>query len=608
MSTLKNVFFAAAAVVVMTGAAYAQGSVTGVVRDTSGGVLPGVTVEAASPALIEKVRTAVTDDSGQYRIVDLRPGSYSVTFTLPGFRTIRREGIELTGNFVASVNAELAVGGLEETITVTGESPLVDVTSVQQQNVIDKEIIDAVPSGRTHFSLATLTPALNTNNPADTGGSNSINLTFLTSHGSRVTDQRITVDGLSTNSAEGGGRYSAYTPNISSSQEMVISYAGGTAEMETGGVMVNVIPREGGNTFSGTVFAGGTWSALQGDNFTDDLRARGLSTGNAIAKLWDYNPGGGGPIVRDKLWFYSAWRYNGEETYSGGFTNANAGVANRWDYGPSEDKARFWREQHSLNLRLTWQINPKHKVSGFYDDQWRCACPSQLSAVDAPESATYWHYPWANLQALNWSSPQTNRLLFEAGVQRHPEQWHSANTGALPFMSDLAGDITPGPPGQISQLPQHIQVLEQSTGGLYHGRAALTTNDMVTWRSRAAVSYVTGTHAIKVGMMQHYASRDWEFWAPGGADPAGDNLDFRFNNGVPNKSRAVPAPGAQSGRDRPRAGPLRPGSDHDRTLVDNGGRQVRPSEYALSRDAPRRHAIRADAGHSGRGERAAQVA
>ena len=113
MNTLKSVFFAAAAVLAVTGVAYAQGSITGVVRDTSGGVLPGVTVEAASPALIEKVRTAVTDDSGQYRIVDLRPGSYSVTFTLPGFRTIRREGIELTGNFVASVNAELAVGGLE---------------------------------------------------------------------------------------------------------------------------------------------------------------------------------------------------------------------------------------------------------------------------------------------------------------------------------------------------------------------------------------------------------------------------------------------------------------------------------------------------------------
>jgi hypothetical protein len=535
MKAFKRVFLAPALALVLPAAAYAQGTITGVVRDASGAVLPGVTIEAASPALIEKVRTAVSDGSGQYRIVDLRPGAYVVTFSLPGFRTVRREGIELTGNFVASVNGELAVGGLEETVTVTGESPLVDVQSAQQQNVLDREVIEAVPSGRTHFSLATLTPALNTNNPADTGGSNSINLTFLTSHGSRVTDQRITVDGLSTNSAEGGGQYSAYMPNISSSQEMAINYAGGTAEMETGGVMVNVIPREGGNRFSGTLFAGGTWEGLQGSNFTDDLRRRGLSTSNAIKKLWDYNPGGGGPILRDRVWFYSAWRYNGEETYTGGVFNGNAGRVDQWTYAPTGDRARFWREQHSLNLRVTWQIDQKNKVSVFHDDQWRCACPSQLSAVDAPESATYWHYPWADLTSLTWSSPQTNRLLFEAGVQRHPEQWHSANTGALPFMSALAGGVTPGPPGQVSQLPQFIQVTEQSTGANYRGRASLTTNDMVTWRSRAAMSYVTGTHALKVGVMQHYASRDWLFWAPGGADPAGDNLQYRFNNGVPNQ-------------------------------------------------------------------------
>jgi hypothetical protein len=527
--------FIVAALLLFPAIAFAQAGIAGVVRDSSGAVLPGVTVEAASPALIEKVRTAVTDGSGQYRIIDLRPGTYTVTFTLTGFRNVRREGIQLTGNFTANVSVELALGALEETVTVTGESPLVDIQSAQQQNVLDRQVIDAIPSGRTHFSLATLTPALNTNNPADTGGSNSINLTFLTSHGSRVTDQRITVDGLSTNSAEGGGQYSAYTPNISASQEMAINYAGGTAEMETGGVQVNVIPREGGNRFSGTVFAGGTWSALQGNNFTEDLRARGLPTGNSIAKLWDYNPGAGGPILRDRVWFFSAWRYNGEETYSGGFTNANAGNPNRWDYVLSDEKARFWREQHSLNLRLTWQITPKHKVSGFYDDQWRCACPSQLTAVDAPESATYWHYPWADLQSFTWSSPQTNRLLFEAGVQRHPEQWHSANTGALPSMSALAGGITPGPPGQILQLPQHIQVVEQATGANYRGRENLVTNDMVTWRARAAMSYVTGTHAIKVGYMQHYASRDWLYWAPGGADAAGDNLRYRFNNGVPNQ-------------------------------------------------------------------------
>src|SRR6195256_5837709 len=130
--------------------AHAQfaGAITGVVKDASGGVLPGVTVEAASPALIEKVRSVVTGDTGQYRIVDLRPGIYSVTFTLPGFSSVKREGIELTGTFVATVNADLKVGALEETITVTGETPVVDVQSVKVQQTVSNDIIRAIPSSR----------------------------------------------------------------------------------------------------------------------------------------------------------------------------------------------------------------------------------------------------------------------------------------------------------------------------------------------------------------------------------------------------------------------------------------------------------------------------
>ena len=135
-------------VLLLPAAAFAQAAITGVVRDTSGAVLPGVTVEAASPVLIERTRSVVSDDTGQYRIVDLRPGTYSVTFTLPGFNTVKREGIELTGDFVATVTAELRVGALEETVTVTGESPTVDVQSTRVQNIIDKEVLAAILMAR----------------------------------------------------------------------------------------------------------------------------------------------------------------------------------------------------------------------------------------------------------------------------------------------------------------------------------------------------------------------------------------------------------------------------------------------------------------------------
>lgn len=156
----RPLVLALALLAVVPAAAYAQGSIVGVVRDPSGAVLPGVTVEAASPALIEKVRSVVTDVSGQYRIVDLRPGSYTITFALPGFNTVRRDGVELTGSFSAAVNAEMRIGAIEETITVTGEAPIVDVQSVAKQAVLSKDVIDAIPTGRNQFNLAVLIPGV----------------------------------------------------------------------------------------------------------------------------------------------------------------------------------------------------------------------------------------------------------------------------------------------------------------------------------------------------------------------------------------------------------------------------------------------------------------
>src|SRR3954469_9700967 len=157
-----------AASVLLPAAAFAQAAITGVVKDASGGVLPGATVEAASPALIEKVRSVVSDDTGQYRIVDLRPGTYSVTFTLPGFSTVKREGIELSGNFVATVNGELKVGALEETITVTGETPVVDVQTAKVQQTVSRDILSSIPTSRNASGIQALIPGMNTG--TDSGG------------------------------------------------------------------------------------------------------------------------------------------------------------------------------------------------------------------------------------------------------------------------------------------------------------------------------------------------------------------------------------------------------------------------------------------------------
>jgi hypothetical protein len=241
----------------------AQASIAGAVKDTSGAFLPGVTVEAASLVLIEKTRSVVTDGTGQYKIVDLRPGTYTVTFTLQGFSPVRREGIELAGSFTATVNAELRVGSVSETITVTGESPTVDVQGVSSQRVIEKDVLDAVPTGRSLFNVAVLVPGVNTGS-IDVGGTNTLAINTLTIHGGRAVDMRLLVDGISVGNVSGAGQFTNYVPDTGNAQELAVDYGTGSAEMETGGVRINVIPREGGNKFAGSFLGPGQTPRFRG--------------------------------------------------------------------------------------------------------------------------------------------------------------------------------------------------------------------------------------------------------------------------------------------------------------------------------------------------------
>jgi len=191
---------------------FAQGATTstiaGVVKDSSGGVLPGVTVEAASPALIEKVRTAVSDERGQYRLDGLRPGTYTVTFSLAGFATVKHDGLELRSNFTATVDADMKVSQLEETITVTGATPLVDVSTATQQRTVTREVLDTVPTAKSVLGIAALIPAVvEPPNAQDVSGSKGERSVRITVHGGKTFDSRLLQDGM---------RYNALTPGIGS--------------------------------------------------------------------------------------------------------------------------------------------------------------------------------------------------------------------------------------------------------------------------------------------------------------------------------------------------------------------------------------------------------
>jgi hypothetical protein len=164
--------------------ALAQASITGVVRDTSGAVLPGVTVEATSPVIIEKVRSATTDGTGRFIIPDLRPGTYRVTFSLPGFRSVVRDELELQGTSVVTANADMAVGAVEETITVSGATPTVDLQSTTRQVSITQEIVSQIPSSRNPFALGVLIPGVTQSFGArDVGGAVVAEVAALSANG-----------------------------------------------------------------------------------------------------------------------------------------------------------------------------------------------------------------------------------------------------------------------------------------------------------------------------------------------------------------------------------------------------------------------------------------
>ena len=335
MHRFTNVAAALACVLCLPALASAQASITGSVKDTSGAVLPGVTVEASSPALIERVRAAVTDGTGQYRIVDLRPGVYVLTFSLAGFNTFKRDGIELTGSFAATINVELRVGSIEESVTVTGESPVVDTQNVRRQTTIASDTLTSIPSARSWAATAVLIPAIVTQSGATADLQVTPQMTVFGGSGGRANEGRMQVDGLNTGASLNGGGVSTYLADIANAQEVSLTSSGGLGEAEVGGPTLSIVPKTGGNTIKGSLYAAGVSSGMVGSNYSDALKAAGLATPGQLLKLWDVTAGVGGPVRKDRLWFYATARDEGQyRSIPGVYPNKNAGDPTKFLYQP----------------------------------------------------------------------------------------------------------------------------------------------------------------------------------------------------------------------------------------------------------------------------------
>ena len=464
----------AIAVLLIPAAAMAQSTISGLVRDTSGAVLPGVSVEASSDVLIEKTRTVVTDDQGRYSIVDLRPGIYKVVFTLPGFSTLQRDAIELPANFNASINVELAVGALEETVTVSGDSPIVDVQSSQKTVNLRREVLDALPTARTYAAEGALAVGVKVV-AQNVGGARIASQQRLYVHGAAAADNTVAVDGMNMNSTYSNGETQP-NHNDSMTQEVTVQSASPGAEVSGGGLFINLVPKEGGNRFSGSNFVGYTGSTFQSDNLTPELQARGLTTGDAVEWIYDVNASIGGPIRQNKLWFFGSYRNVG---------NANV-VAN--SFYPDGRKALYDQDVQNYTVRLTWQAMEKLKATAFIDRVFKHVAHAFSSGEDVVTAAKLWPTPLYYTGQVKLTSTVSPKLLVEGGFGA------SVNGISMIYQPGIRKERGT-PEWYANASRQDITLSTRTVAGTPEN---FTYPPVYQWAGSA--SYVTGSNTLRGGL------------------------------------------------------------------------------------------------------------
>ena len=529
------IFPVCAFLALLAGTAFAQeGQVAGTVRDSSGAVIPGVQVEATSPALIEKVRSTTTDSSGQYRITNLPVGIYTVTFTLTGFTKQQRDNIELTSGFIAPINATMTVGQLTEVVTVAALTPTVDVQSARQITTFSGAEIRDLPTARTVASLMALTPGLTQGILAYNcvGGAGvwcNPNIYGFNAHASvldldGLNQGRIMVDGTVINSGSGSiqGSGGGYSADIANAQEVNIQISGALGESETGGSAINIVPRTGGNRYAGNYFTSYTQQSWFDTNTASYPT---VSAPNLIKHDHDVSASFGGPIKRNRLWFYSVGRVWGKEQFQGDgqaiYNNLNSGKAGA-NYVPdrSTGPLTYTNLTRSINARITYQATQKNKLNVFWDEQLTCLdpCNGTVASWTTPESTWSGQVHPARLQQVSWTNPYTNHLLFEAGLSVNTQLYDYTHHRYAPAVSSIprileVGDTTGGDSvaprvnataGASGFTPLSSGPLNSAMGSA----GAAETRDQMDFRPRASAAYVSGKHNAKIGFDAGYYSQD----------------------------------------------------------------------------------------------------
>ena len=480
-----------------------RSGIEGRIVDQGGGVLPGVTVSVASPALLGGARTAVTDAEGRYRFTALPAGTYEIAFELSGFTTVKRS-VRLDTGFVATINETLGVGGIEESLTVTAESPVVDVRTTSVSTNLGKEALEQLPTTRSMWQVMSMAPGLRVTG-ADIGGTAVGTQQGYSNYGTSTGGNKPSIDGVDTREDAGGaGFYYDY----GAFQEVQIKAMGNDAEMATPGTQFMGILKSGGDQFHGSGYFGWETPSLQSNNVTDELKARGVKEGNPLKSSYDGNVDLGGPIVKQRLWFYASYRNQKIKTGVLGYISS-PGADNI--IGTSDDVPGDYQVTlTNYTGKLTGQLNPKHRFNGFVQAQTKDYPQRNADAYRFKDST--WHQIFKpKAGKAEWSWVVSDRTFVNAFLGRWEYYTRGLNWTDAPPAYDT---VTLRYSGRYNTTPY---------GG---GRSR--------WQYNATAAHFVpdawgGSHDLKAGLEITDEGRVYD--SP--TESQGGGYQLRFQNGTP---------------------------------------------------------------------------
>jgi hypothetical protein len=500
-----SIFAGFLAVTIFPSLASAQSTITGTAHDSTGAIMVGVTVEASSPALIEGSRTVTTDGEGRYAVVDVRPGTYTMTFTMQGFSTVKQP-VEVPANITVTVDGNMKPGSVGETVNVEAAIATVDVQDVAHPQVLTRADMDDIPTARNMQSIGALVPGAHLNTP-DVGGSMQVQQTYLTAHGNQTNHDTYLLDGMLINTTQLDGTIQTYV-DTEIIQESTYQTSNVTAEIEGGGVYVNMVPKDGGNQFHADVFLGYVPSRFVGTNVTPLETTQGVTGQSRVSEIQDFNGSVSGPILKNKLWFLITGRKQLTNLQSPGSFNTNGSPGVEVDY------------IYTGTGRLTYQASTKNKVSAMWTRDWKTIQDDIVTGAGGfndsnPTISSNHRLPvMYYILQTRWTGTITPKLILQAGFSLDKLDYYvtyQPGVQQTPF--------TPTWYAQASELDT-AQLTRSVAGGVnsYYKFDRYAYN--VTGQ------YVTGSHQIKFGFTDSFGPSYTNNIANGDAI-------YNYSNGVP---------------------------------------------------------------------------